>query len=77
MAKTVRVEYTRRSGGQRTYVIEADLHGSVWIYLDGKVVKTMASNPGFGAPRWGSKQRQEEAIGYAQSVIEQLLTDEG
>ena len=72
-----RVEYTRRTGGQRTYVIEADRHGRGSIFLDGKLLKHFGSRDYFGKSRWGSIKEQEDAIRYAQALIEGFRTDEG
>ena len=71
------VEYTRRTGGQRTYTILADRHGRGTITLEGRVIKHFGQSDYFGASRWGAKKEQERAIEYAKAMIEAFLTDEG
>jgi hypothetical protein len=74
---TATVSYTRSHGKRLTYAIAATTLGNYTVLLDGQVVKTMAIGDHYGAPRYGSKKLQDEAIEAAKAAIERLMTDEG
>lgn len=69
----MKVEYTRSTGKGLTYTIEADRHGSYWISLEGKVVRTVAMPQDmYGKSRFGSKRKELAAVAQAQADIEAL-----
>jgi HEPN domain-containing protein len=70
---SMKATYTRTTGRQLTYEIEADVHGSYTISLAGKVLKRLAvPQDYYGKKRWGSKAQAERAIEDAKRVIETL-----
>lgn len=73
----MRVSYTRSTGPNLTYDIEADRHGNYTVMLEGKVVKRVSALSNYlGKPRWGSKQLEADAIEDAKKSIEGLKTTE-
>jgi hypothetical protein len=71
--RSMKATYTRPTGKQLTYDIEADVHGSYTISLAGKVLKRHAvPQDYYGKKRWGSKRQAEEAIAEAKRAIDAL-----